>query len=82
MKKNYDKTASEKHKIKGHNVEIRRTENKEELWIDGVRRKFFVTEDGYNLHAAAYERPYKTLLEAVQNYLEKSPTELPHHHER
>jgi len=60
----------ETHQIAGHSVEIHRLEDREELRIDGVRTKFFVTEDGYNLDAAAYERPYKSLLEAVKAFLE------------
>lgn len=81
MKKNYDTTPSEKHTIKGHTVEIRKRENKEELWIDGVRRKFFVNKNGYTLHEAAFDPPYKSLREAVEHYLEKYPKqETGHHH--
>jgi hypothetical protein len=72
-KKNATATEVEKHSIEGHEVEIRKREGQEELWIDGVRRKFFVNEGGYNLNDAAYERPYKSLLEAVQSYLRKGP---------
>ena len=83
MKKNQDKTPTDKHTIKGHTVEIRKIENREELWIDGVRRKFFVTKDGYNLHDAAYDKPYKSLREAVEHYLENAPNPTGHHnHER
>ncbi len=65
----------ETHRIAGHSVEIRRVDDREELRIDGHRTKFVVTEDGYNLHAAAYDRPYKSLLEAVRSFLERG------HHE-
>ena len=80
MKKNNETTPSEKHTIKGRSVEIRRSENKEELWIDGVRRKFFVNKDGYTLHDAAFDPPYKSLREAVEHYLEKYPNQPDHHH--
>lgn len=79
MKKNHDRTPIDKHTIKGHTVEIRRSEKKEELWIDGVRRKFFVNKDGYTLHDAAFDRPYKSLQEAVEHYLEKYPKQEGHH---
>ncbi len=61
------------HTVEGHGVEVREREGKEELWIDGERRKFFVTPDGYTLHADAYAPPQKTLLDAVKNYLSKKP---------
>jgi hypothetical protein len=67
------------HELEGHVVEIREREGDEELWIDGERRKFFVTPDGYTLHADAYVRPHKTLLEAVKNYLSTKPT-IDHEH--
>lgn len=65
--------AGEGHELHGHVVAIREREGNEELWIDGERRKFFVTPDGYTLHADAYVRPQKTLLEAVKNYLSTKP---------
>lgn len=64
------KTHVEAHQVAGHSVEIRTLEDREELRIDGVRTKFFVTEDGYNLDAAAYDRPYKSLLDAVKAFLQ------------
>lgn len=70
MNDSEDQANVEVHQIAGHSVEIRRAEDREELRIDGVRTKFFVTEDGYNLDAAAYERPYKTLIEAVKAFLD------------
>jgi hypothetical protein len=76
------KPLREKHPggaLEGHAVEIREREGKEELWINGERRKFFVTPDGYTLHADAYARPQKTLLEAVKNYLRTKP-EIGHEH--
>ncbi|WP_262267495.1 hypothetical protein [Microvirga yunnanensis] len=62
---------TETHEIAGHTVEIRRIDHREELRIDGVRTKFFVTPDGYNLHDAAYDPPYKSLQEAVTAFLER-----------
>ncbi|MFB6367630.1 hypothetical protein ACFCP7_27015 [Paenibacillus elgii] len=58
--------------IEGHKVEIlRREDGREELWIDGHRRKFFVTEKGYILNDDAFSPPQKTLIKAVENYLRK-----------
>ncbi len=65
-------SSSEKHSIEGHTVEIRQGEAKaQELWIDGRRRTFFLTEKGYVLPEAAYVRPTETLLDAVKSYLRK-----------
>ncbi len=61
------------HTIDGHAVEIRKREDTEELWINGERRNFFVTDDGYTLHADAYAPPQKTLIEAVKKYLSLKP---------
>ncbi len=64
---------TEKHSIEGHTVEIRRTQDKEELWIDGIRRKFFLSKGGYNLHEAAYEPPQKSLRDVAEHFLRKYP---------
>jgi len=69
--KNPTEPSGEKHTVEGHAVEIRKREDKEELWIDGTRRRFVLTQDGYTLHADAYARPQNTLLQAVKNYLRK-----------
>jgi hypothetical protein len=65
------------HKIGGRAVEIREHQGREALWIDGERQAFFVTADGYTLHADAYARPAPSLLEAVEQYLRRRPA--PHH---
>jgi len=75
MNDSQSKANVETHQIAGHSVEIRRSDDREELRIDGVRTKFFKTEDGYNLDSAAYERPYKSLLAAVKAYLESGQHE-------
>lgn len=67
------KPATEKQRIAGRAVEIRRQEGREELWIDGIRHKFFASADGYNLYVAAHTPPQKTLLDAVKTYLRKHP---------
>ena len=64
----------ETHKIAGHSVEIRQSDG-EELRIDGVRTRFAKTKGGYNLYAAAYEPPHKSLLEAVKSFLERGERE-------
>ncbi len=68
-KKQSSKPSVEKHEISSHRVEIRKDQGKEQLWIDGVQRKFFVTPDGYNLRDDAYVPPHKSLIEAVESYL-------------
>lgn len=68
MEKQEAASLTETHIIEGHTVEIRRN-GKEELWIDGIRRKFFVYDDGYNLFDDAYAPPQRTLLKAVEAYL-------------
>jgi hypothetical protein len=69
------KPEVEQKEIRSHSVQIRRQEGREELWIDGVRRRFFVTDDGYNLSDDAYARPQKTLLDAVEHWFERYPEE-------
>ena len=64
-----DPATSEQHEIAGHAVEIRRSGDREELRIDGRRRRFFVNRHGYRLYDNAYVPPTKTLLEAVRAYL-------------
>jgi hypothetical protein len=64
------KTNVETHQIAGHCVEISTLEDREELRIDGVRTRFFVTDDGYNLNDAAFDLPYESLLDAVKAFLE------------
>ena len=68
--KNKEPDPVEKHEIAGHHVEIRKTPQ-EELRIDGVRKNFFVTQDGYSLHDAPYAKPAKSLLDAVTAFLER-----------
>jgi hypothetical protein len=61
----------EKYDIEGHSVEIRTRDGHEELWLDGTRRKFFATDQGYTLHEDAYVRPFKSLREAAEAYLKR-----------
>ncbi|MGQ0445039.1 MAG: hypothetical protein ACT4O2_07925 [Beijerinckiaceae bacterium] len=63
----------ERHQIEGHAVEIRKYPEKEELWIDGERRKFAANQHGYILFDNMFVPPHKTLLDAVKAYLEKHP---------
>jgi hypothetical protein len=69
MSKPNPDTPVEKHKIRNHSVEIHKHGETQELWIDGVRRKFARTTRGYTLDDHAYVPPTKTLLEAVERYL-------------
>ena len=70
MNKSEHKANVETHQIAGHSVEIRTLEDRQELRIDGVRTKFLVYQKGYNLAAAAFDRPYKSLLDAVKAFLQ------------
>ena len=60
-----------KYEIEGHSVQIRKEGDAEQLRIDGVRRRFFMTRDGYNLSDDAYTPPQASLLEAVKAYLKR-----------
>ncbi len=71
-KKQSIKPPVEKHEISGHQIEIRKTDGKEQLFINGVRCNFFVTSEGYTLRDDAYVPPYRSLVEAVKSYLEKT----------
>lgn len=66
------KPSVEKQEIKGRSIQIRSLEGREDLWIDGVRRKFHQTERGYTLYDDAYSPPQKSLIHAVKAYLEKT----------
>jgi hypothetical protein len=70
MKKKLHDPSVEKHEIAGHLVAIRK-KPREELRIDNERKKFLVTDDGYNLADAAYDKPYPSLLDAVTAFLER-----------
>lgn len=60
----------ERHQIRGHAVEIRKLADREELWIDGERRKFFAVEGGYLLFDDVFRKPYPTLPDAVKAFFE------------
>ena len=73
MAKNKESTPSiEKHEIEGHSLQIQKEGDIEKLYIDGVREKFFKNEYGYALHSNAYQKPHKSLIEAVKNNLQPS----------
>lgn len=63
----------EVYEIGGRQVEIRRVEGREQVWIDGRRHKVLVSDDGYNLYGDAYSLPKPTLQEAIAEYLRKYP---------
>ncbi len=67
----------QEHQFQDHVVRIVVRERHDELWIDGTRRKYFVTDDGFTLHDDAYAPPQKTLLEAVKCYCERPSQENP-----
>lgn len=70
MNETQSKANVETHQIAGHTVEIHTFEDRQELRIDGVRKKFLVYEKGYNLADAAFEHPYKSLIDAVKASLQ------------
>jgi hypothetical protein len=71
MSKKTGEPSVENYQIEGHSVQISKEDNNEQLWIDGIRHRFSVTKDGYNLYERAYAPPEKSLLEAVKAYLKQ-----------
>ena len=59
------------HKHGQHMIRIFDDGTRCQLWIDGKKRRFFQTEDGFNLFDQAYEQPHGTLLKAAQAALSK-----------
>lgn len=57
--------------IAGHTVEVLAGADGEELWVDGVRRRFFTTSDGYVLLDDAYVPAEATLLDAAVNHVRR-----------
>ncbi len=60
--------AFERH---GHGVVIAGEGGAATLLIDGVRRRFYVSEKGYVLHDDAYRPPAPTLRRAVEAHLDR-----------
>ena len=69
-----ESTNAEEHRDQGHVIRIVGNEGREKLWIDGVRRSFFVSDDGYNLREDAYAPPQETLLDAAKRYTTSLPS--------
>jgi hypothetical protein len=63
------KTEADEHDIEGHLVRIVSDSEREELWIDGVRRRFFKNSGGYVLFDSAYVPARELLVDAVRDYL-------------
>jgi len=63
------------HEVGGHSVRIVQQPDREELWIDDTRRRFFKNEQGYVLFDKAYVPSHASLIDAVREYL--SETEPP-----
>ncbi len=55
----------------GHTVEVSTGAEGEELSIDGTRRKFFTTSDGYVLLEDAYVPAEATLLNAATKHVRR-----------
>lgn len=72
MPKKMTSRETERHDVQGHQVEIRRDGEVEELWIDGVRHRFFITAQGYVLQMDAYVPAQSTLLEAVRDHFSRA----------
>lgn len=68
---NENQFTIERHEIAGHSIEIRIRDGEQQLWIDGIRRKILVNDEGYNLYENAYVLPKPSLLEAVEDYLNR-----------
>ena len=48
----------------GHTVQIVEIEGNERLLVDGIRRAYVKSPNGYTLHQTRYTQPVKTLMEA------------------
>jgi hypothetical protein len=72
-----EKTEISEHDVDGHSVRIVRGLDREELWIDGTRRRFFKYPGGYVLADNAFVPPQETLLEAARDYLKQAEREKP-----
>ena len=60
------------HDVEGRSVRILSGPDREELWIDGTRRRFFKTSGGYVLADNAYVPAHATLLEAARGYIKQA----------
>ena len=63
----------ERIELRGHIIERRIVGDREELWIDGIRKRFLRSEQGYNLYDDAYRPPQPTLMEAARASFEQLP---------
>lgn len=72
MPRKIQKERVSEHDIEGHSVRIVRGIDREELWIDGKRRRFFKNSGGYVLADNAYVPAEESLLEAVRLYLRQA----------
>ena len=68
-KESRERPEAVEHDVDGHRVRIVRVEDREELWIDGRRRKFVTNSGGYVLMDNAYVPARASLLDAVRAYL-------------
>ncbi len=48
----------------GHTVQIVEIDGNERLLVDGIRRAYVQSPNGYTLHQTRYTQPVKTLMEA------------------
>lgn len=62
------KPSTKKHEIAGHSIHIKKEGGAERLFIDGKQRKYIKNDAGYVLRDNIYEKPHKTLIEAVKIY--------------
>ena len=64
-----DDSKRQEFSVKGRSVAITIQGEREVLQIDGRVERYYVADDGYLLRADVYQRPAKTLREAVERYL-------------
>lgn len=66
VKKTETKPSEKCYEIEGHLISIIKKDEVEQLWIDGLRRKFYKNKAGYLLYDNAYVSPQTSLLDAVK----------------
>lgn len=67
--KKTEKPAREAFRLKGADVIITRIGEREALQINGRTVEFIQTKDGYRLTRDVFQKPAKSLREAVERYL-------------
>lgn len=70
--KKTSKAKVSEYDIEGRSVRIVSGPDREKLWIDGKRRRFFTNSGGYVLLENAYVPSHASLLDAARGYLKQA----------